>query len=185
MHHFGTEMYISVPKWWIVGYGTGALWNLRLVYCCAACMKMASVILVRGVNTIAGIAMANDATTSLVTTFFCAGSGICHSSLVSTMHADALASCVSKYGIECLCGIFLPCVQGKKVNIDNGLNGVRFDKVVMNIWKNSLLLFKGLALSSTEFIKIVCNYVPVENLFATLVTCSLEYADVKCTWLQV
>ena len=49
MHHFGTEMYISVPKWWIVGYGTGALWNLRLVYCCAACMKMASVILVRGV----------------------------------------------------------------------------------------------------------------------------------------
>ena len=31
MHHFATEMYISVTKWCIVGYGTGALWDLYIV----------------------------------------------------------------------------------------------------------------------------------------------------------
>ena len=43
MHHFVTEMctqvHISVTKWWIVGYETGALWDLcdRSIICLPQC----------------------------------------------------------------------------------------------------------------------------------------------------
>ena len=32
MHHFVAEMHMSAAKWYVVGYGIGALWDMTLVH---------------------------------------------------------------------------------------------------------------------------------------------------------